>query len=403
MPENILVGVAWPYANGSLHLGQIAGRLPAAGHLRALPPPGGQPRADGLRHRPARHADHRPRRAGGHDAAGGRRRATTRSSCDCWERLGISFDLFTTTGTENHDRDGAGHLPASCCEQGDIYNGTMELSYCAQEGRFLPDRYVEGTCPHCGYEDARGDQCDNCGTHARPDRADQPALPASTARRRSCATSEHFFLRLSAFNEPLTRLAGERQGALAHARAATSRSACSTRACTTARSRATSTGACRSRSRASTSKRIYVWFEAVIGYLSAAKEWAQQQGTPDAWRDFWQDPAAKTYYFIGKDNIRFHTLIWPAHGCMMLRRPQPALRRAGQPVRQLRRRQGEHEPRHGAVPAGLPRALRPRPAALLPRGDHAGDQRHRVQRGRPRRAATTTSWSRPGATSSTAC
>ena len=84
------------------------------------------------------------------------------------------------------------------------------------------------------------------------------------------------------------------------------------RACTTAPSRATSSGACRSRCPATTSKRIYVWFEAVIGYLSAAKEWAQRRGEPEAWRDFWQDPAGKSYYFIGKDNISFHTIIWPA-------------------------------------------------------------------------------------------
>ena len=150
------------------------------------------------------------------------------------------------------------------------------------------------------------------------------------------------------------------------------------------------------------SKRIYVWFENVVGYLSAAKEWAQLNGTPEAWRDFWEDPAAKVYYFIGKDNIWFHTLSWPAQ-CLMfgnLNLPYDV------PANQYVNFGGwKASTSRGTAPflPDLPRALRRGHDPLLPGGDHAGEQRHRVQRRRSWCAATTRSWSRRGATWSTAC
>jgi methionyl-tRNA synthetase len=228
---------------------------------------------------------------------------------ESWQRLGISFDLYTTTGTENHART-VHDIFLRLLEKGDIYKRTMELPYCAVEERFLLDRYVEGTCPFCGSEGARGDQCDDCGKVLDPVDLINPRcrFDGSTPDVRE---SEHFFLKLSAYNDKLKAWLSEgkdhwRKNVLNFSLGVLQEGL---------------------RDRAITrdlewgipiplpgfeTKRIYVWFENVIGYLSATKEWAERQGTPDAWRDFWLDPQARSYYFIGKDNIWFHTLSWPA-------------------------------------------------------------------------------------------
>ena len=306
--EKIFIGVAWPYANGSLHLGQIAGaylapdifaRYHRAKGNRVLMVTGsdlhGTPvtvRAEQEGVTPAEVA------ARFHN-----------EFLDSWERLGISFDLYTTTGTENHASTVQG-IFLRLFEKGDIYKDTMQLPYCAQEGRFLLDRYVEGTCPFCGSNNARGDQCDDCGKVLDPTDLIGPRckFDGSTPEVRD---SEHFFLKLSAFNDRLKAWLSDgkeywRKNVLNFSLGALQEGL---------------------RDRAITrdlewgipiplpgfeKKRIYVWFENVIGYLSAAKEWAQRQGTPEAWREFWQDPQCKSYYFIGKDNIWFHTLSWPA-------------------------------------------------------------------------------------------
>jgi methionyl-tRNA synthetase len=181
-----------------------------------------------------------------------------------------------------------------------------------QEQRFLLDRYVEGTCPICGFEGARGDQCDSCGNVLDPiDLLNKRCkFDGSEPELRE---SEHFFLRLSAYNEAVQEWLKQDKE---HWRRNVLNLSIST----------TQTGE-GLRDRAITrdltwgipipldgyeDKRIYVWFEAVIGYLSASIEWAEKQGQPERWKDFWLDPACKSYYFIGKDNIWFHTLIWPA-------------------------------------------------------------------------------------------
>src|SRR3990172_3638686 len=161
MPEKILVGVAWPYSNGSLHIGQIVGAyLPAdifARYHRAagndvLMVSGSDQHGTPITVR-AEQEGRNPSEVASHFHA---------EFLDCWQRLGISWDLYTTTGTENHARV-VQDIFLRLLANGDIYQGGMELPFCAVEQRFLLDRYVEGTCPHCGYEAARGDQCDNCG------------------------------------------------------------------------------------------------------------------------------------------------------------------------------------------------------------------------------------------------
>ncbi len=226
---------------------------------------------------------------------------------DCWQKLGISFDLFTTTGTRNHTQV-VHDLFLKLLDRGYVYRDKMILPYCPDCRRFLPDRYVEGTCPYCHHPGARGDQCDECGKPLNP--ADLIDLSCGICGGvPELRDSEHFFLRLSAFSEQLEPWIQEQS----HWRQNVYNFSL----------RYLAEGL---RDRAITrdiewgvsvpvpgfeEKRIYVWFEAVIGYLSASREWAASCGDSERWRDFWQGDV-KGYYFIGKDNIVFHTVIWPA-------------------------------------------------------------------------------------------
>ena len=307
MTERIFIGVAWPYANGSLHLGHLAGCYLAADIFaryhrmrgnEVLMVSGsdthGTPitiRADQEGVSPAEvveryHAEF----------------LTT------WERLGIGFDLFTHTNTENHQRV-VHDIFTALREQGYIYTDNMLLAYCGGCRRFLPDRYVEGVCPHCAYERARGDQCDQCGRTLDPQELHQ-------ARCILCGggpefrESEHFFLKLSAFQERLLEwIRGQEhwRANVSHQTRSFLESGLKDRAITRDLSWGVPIPL-----EGYEGKRIYVWFEAVIGYLSAAVEWAANSGQGNKWQDFWKDPETKSYYFIGKDNIPFHSIIWPA-------------------------------------------------------------------------------------------
>ena len=178
-------------------------------------------------------------------------------------------------------------------------------------GRTLPDRYIEGTCPICGFDGARGDQCDNCGNQLDPVDLMNPRSQINGETPKFIET-EHFFLDLPAFTD-----------ALAHGwgRAPTGAPTClrfSSNLVDELQPRAISRDldwgvpipieGWETRD----DKRLYVWFDAVIGYLSASIEWAHRTGDDDAWRKWWQDPEARSYYFMGKDNIVFHSVIWPS-------------------------------------------------------------------------------------------
>lgn len=226
---------------------------------------------------------------------------------DCWKRLGISFDLFTTTGTTNHTQV-THDIFLTLLNKGHIYKDKMLQAYCPRCQRFLPDRYLEGTCPNCGFAKARGDECDECGKPLN-------SSELKNLRCHLCSTpprfesSEHFFLRLSCFQEQLAEWI-RRQTHWRNNVVSTTRKFLSEGLRDRAITRDLDWGVTVPQTDFER-KRIYVWFEAVIGYLSASKEWAKTQGRDDAWRAFWQDDA-KSFYFIGKDNIFFHTLIWPA-------------------------------------------------------------------------------------------
>jgi len=296
--ERIFVGVAWPYANGPLHLGHVAGAyLPADIFARYHRLKGNEVlmvSGSDQHGTPITITAEQEGKTPGDIAA-----KYHRSFLQCWQKLGIEFDLFTTTGTA---------FFTTLKDKGYIYEGTMPLPYCDHCQRYLADRYVEGTCPFCGYEAARGDQCDRCGKPLGPLELINPACKTCGTRPR-VLESKHFFLRLSTFETQLLEWVKQqthwRQNVLNFTL------------------RYLQDGL---KDRAITrdiewgipvpepgfeKKRIYVWFEAVIGYLSASKEWASLGGDPERWRSFWSDEA-RSYYFIGKDNIPFHTMIWPA-------------------------------------------------------------------------------------------
>ncbi|MCL2140191.1 MAG: methionine--tRNA ligase [Dehalococcoidia bacterium] len=306
MTENILIAVAWPYANSRLHLGHVAGAyLPADIFARYHRIKGnrvimvsgsdqhGTPvtiRAEAEGKTPAEIADR-----------------YHQLFLEDFAKLGISWDLFTSTSTDNHKKT-AQEVFLKLHQKGYIYQRSVCQPWCDKCRRFLPDRYVEGTCPICKSTNARGDQCEQCG---KPMNASE----LLDARCRTCGNapeykeSEHLFFKLSAFEKPLLDWVSTQSHWRANVQNFTKRyleEGLHDRAIT----RDIDWGVPLPLD-GYDEKRLYVWFEAVIGYLSASKEWSEKLGKPEEWRTFWEGDA-RSYYFIGKDNIPFHTIVWPA-------------------------------------------------------------------------------------------
>jgi methionyl-tRNA synthetase len=307
MTEKILVAVAWPYANGSLHLGQIAGAyLPADIFARYHRLVGNEVLMVSGSDQHGTPITIKAEQEGKKPAEIAAR--YHREFLESWQKLGISFDLFTTTGTTNH-AEVTQDMFLTLLKKGYIYKDTVSQPYCPKCKRFLPDRYVEGTCPFCHSAGARGDQCDDCGKPMNPAELLEP-------RCRLCGTtprfedSEHFFLKLSAFQEKLLEWVRPKSYWRTNVLNFTVRyleDGLKDRAITRDIDWGVPVPL-----EGYEKKRIYVWFEAVIGYLSASKEWAKSGGDGEGWRPYWQGKDSKSYYFIGKDNIPFHTIIWPA-------------------------------------------------------------------------------------------
>jgi len=308
MTELIHVSVGWPYANGDLHVGHLAGAL--------LP-------AD-IFARYHRLKGNRVLMVSGSDAHGtpitveaDKRGVTPRELFEHYHNrfletqkvIGISYDLFTHTDTENHYRIAQDFF--SRLYNGEyLYRETQRQLYSESEERFLPDRYVEGTCPICGFTEARGDQCDNCGNLLDALELIEPRS-ATDGSRPVIRKTEHFFLDLPAFTD---RLLAYLDGHVDHWRPNVINFA-----------RNYIKGGLKGRPvtrdikwgipvpvEGWEDKRLYVWFEAVMGYFAASVEWAHNTGQPEAWKEWWYNPEARGYCFIGKDNIPFHTLIWQA-------------------------------------------------------------------------------------------
>ncbi|MFC1951126.1 methionine--tRNA ligase [Chloroflexota bacterium] len=306
MTQRIFIGVAWPYANGPLHLGHIAGAAIApdifARYHRlkgneVLMVSGSDQHGTPITLR-AEQEGKTPKEVAEH---------YHKSFVDSMAKMGISFDLFTSTGTKNH-KEVAQDIFLTLLKKDYIYKDVQSLPYCERCKRFLPDRYVEGTCPHCGFENSRGDQCDECGKplNAGELKSIRCSICGSTPQ---FIESEHYFLRLSVFNDKLLEWVKQKNHFRKNAQNFTLRllkEGLHDRAIT----RDIEWGIPVPVS-GFENKRLYVWFEAVIGYLSASKEWAKLSGNAEKWRDFWTGDC-KSYYFAGKDNIPFHTIIWPA-------------------------------------------------------------------------------------------
>jgi methionyl-tRNA synthetase len=225
--------------------------------------------------------------------------------------LGLSYDLFTRTTTANHYRV-VQDLFRTLYEKGYIIEKTAMGAFSATTGHTLPDRYIEGTCPICGFESARGDQCDNCGNQLDPiDLIDPRSKIDGTTP--VFKETNHLFLDLPAFAERLTEWIEEQRHWRPNVRNFSLGLLKDVKPRPITRDLDWGVPIPVPEEYASRDdKRIYVWFDAVIGYLSAAVEWAVNRGTPDAWRDWWQSPEARHVYFQGKDNIVFHTVIWPS-------------------------------------------------------------------------------------------
>ncbi|BDR55297.1 methionine--tRNA ligase [Bombiscardovia apis] len=307
--SKILVSVAWPYANGPRHIGHVAGfGVPSDVFARYERMKGNEVlMVSGTdEHGTPILVEAEAEGIGAQEIADRYNKVIVKDLCE----LGLSYDLFTRTTTGNHEQV-VQELFKQCLENGYIYKGTQKVAISPSTGRTLPDRYIEGTCPICGYDGARGDQCDNCGNGLDPDELINPRSKINGETPRFEET-EHFFLDLPALAEAneawLKTRKDWRTNVLNF-----------------------SLGLFREvKPRAITrdidwgipvpvagwidnpNKKLYVWFDAVIGYLSASIEWARRQGDPDAWRKWWSDPESLGYYFMGKDNITFHSQIWPS-------------------------------------------------------------------------------------------
>ncbi len=319
----ILVAVAWPYASGPLHLGHLGGAyLPPdifARYHRLV--------GDDVLMVSGSDANGTPITVKAEELGVTPREVVERYHPEIlgyWETLGISFDLFTTTMTDNHHRVTRDFF-LRLLENGYLVKGSSLQFFDPEAGRFLPDRYVEGTCPHCGYTDARGEQCDHCGRTLDPVDLIDPRsrLSGATPVQRE---TEHYFLDLPAFKDRLTEWLESKTDWRKHVRnwALGMVEDMPVRAIT----RDIDWGVDLPVDDLGPGKKIYVWVDAVIGYISAAIEWASYTDDPDAWEKWWKDPDATSYYFVGKDNIPFHTVIWPAmlmgHGDLNLPTDVPA-------------------------------------------------------------------------------
>ncbi len=309
MPDNILIAIAWPYANAEIHVGNITGsHLP--GDIMA---------------RYHRLKGNNVLMVSGTDSHGtpvvlaaDKENKSVEAVykkyhdgfLEFFEKAGISFDLFTTTHTDNHFKVSQSIFLA-LLQNGFLFTRFSKQWYSPGSEKFLPDRYVEGTCYICGYEAARSDQCDNCGNVLEPEKLLKPRARTGDGDL-ELRDTEHYYLDLSKLEPEVKAFLRERSGHM----------------------RDTVLGESLGKVEAEglkprpitrdldwgipvpvqgwEGKCLYVWFEAVIGYLSAAIEWSRLDGEDESWKKWWADTAAKHYYFQGKDNIFFHTSLWPA-------------------------------------------------------------------------------------------
>ncbi len=311
MTETILVAVAWPYANAEIHVGNITGsHLPGDIFARYQ-------RLKGNKVLMITGTDsHGTPVTMSADKLGKPVEEVYKSFhegfIELFQQLGITYDLYTTTHSENHFKVSQSMFLA-LQKNGYLYREFSKQWYSPSAGKFLPDRYVEGTCYICGFEGARSDQCDNCGNVLEPEKLKNPRAKTGDGAL-ELRDTEHFYLDLSKLEPDVKKFLQSRS---VHMRDTVIGESL----------RKIESEGLKARSITRDldwgipvpvdepqwkTKVLYVWFEAVIGYLSAPIEWAQLSGQKEAWRDYWIKPETKQFHFIGKDNIFFHTSQWPA-------------------------------------------------------------------------------------------
>ncbi|MEA4943513.1 MAG: methionine--tRNA ligase [Propionicimonas sp.] len=309
MTSSILTAVAWPYANGPRHIGHVSGfGVPSDVFSRYMRMAGNDVlMVSGT-------DEHGTPISVQADSEG----VTARELADKYNRvivedlagLGLSYDLFTRTTTRNHYRV-VQDMFLSLYRNGYVFSKPQMSAISPSTGRTLPDRYIEGTCPHCGYDGARGDQCDNCGNQLDPIELKNPRSKIN-GETPQFVESEQFFLDLPAVAGSLGTWLSTRTDWRPNVLKFSANLLEDLKPRAITRDLDWGVPIPLDGWRDQPMKRIYVWFDAVIGYLSASVEWARRSGDPDAWQKWWTDPGAESYYFMGKDNIVFHSVIWPA-------------------------------------------------------------------------------------------
>jgi methionyl-tRNA synthetase len=309
MSDPVLVAVAWPYANAPIHVGNLTGAyLPADIFSRY----------QRLRGRDVLMVS-------GSDSHG--TPITVRADAegvtplevytrfhngfiDLFQKVGLHYDNFSSTHTTNHF-DVSQKMFLALKETGFLYKESQPQWYSPAQEKFLPDRYVEGTCYICGYDNARSDQCDKCGNLLEPSKLIDPRskIDGSVPVLKD---TEHYYLDLGKLQEKVVSFLEARQNywrpnVVKQSLGQIQANALHGRPIT----RDLEWGIPVPLDDAN-GKCLYVWFEAVIGYLSSTIEWSKANGDAEAWRKWWTNPDARAYYFIGKDNIPFHAIIWPA-------------------------------------------------------------------------------------------
>ncbi|MEI6795645.1 MAG: methionine--tRNA ligase, partial [Methanomassiliicoccales archaeon] len=303
----VFLGVAWPYANSVIHLGHVAG---------SLLPPDIFKKFHELKGNEVLMVSGSDQHGTPVTVSAEKEGVTPEFVAEKYHKinaqaikdLGIDFSLFTKTHTQNHT-EVVQDMFLTLLDKDYLYKkGTLQ-HYCPKCAKFLPDRYVEGTCKKCGNAKSRGDQCEACGSAHEAGELESPRCTICSTPPELRET-EHFFLKLSEFQQPLLEYVDKQTLWRPNVQLFTHNwleSGLKDRAITRDMNWGVPVPL-----PGMDGKVIYVWFEAVTGYLSAAKEWAKSTGDAEKWREYWQDPEVKHYYFLGKDNIPFHTIIWPA-------------------------------------------------------------------------------------------
>ena len=305
----VLSAVAWPYASGPRHIGHVAGfGVPSDIFSRYM-----------------RMAGHDVLMVSGTDehgtpilVASEAEHLSPREVADRYNRiivedlvsLGLSYDLFTRTITPNHYKV-VQDMFTAVYENGYFVEKTTMGAISPSTGRTLPDRYIEGICPICGYDGARGDQCDNCGNQLDPTDLKNPRSRINGETPDFVETT-HIFLDLPALADAVGEWLDERKDWRPNVLRFSKNLLADIRPRAMTRDIDWGIPVPLDGWRDNPLKRFYVWWDAVIGYLSASVEWARRSGDPEAWRLWWNNPESSSYYFMGKDNIVFHSLIWPS-------------------------------------------------------------------------------------------